>query len=86
MRGAAKMNALRSAVVVLGALAFGYLTVRVGFKSFIEEAQLEQQRQEALLQSQSSAAAAAAETEVSFGDSFQSGDGANISDGSDHKL
>ncbi|KAL7105164.1 hypothetical protein ACP275_07G027700 [Erythranthe tilingii] len=84
MRGAAKMNALRSAVVVAGALAFGYLTVRVGFKSFIEEAQLEQQRQEAILQSQSSAAAA--ETEVSFGDSFQSDDGENISDGSDHKL
>ncbi|KAL8047865.1 hypothetical protein ABFX02_07G027700 [Erythranthe guttata] len=84
MRGAAKMNALRSAVVVAGALAFGYLTVRVGFKSFIEEAQLEQQRQEALLQSQS--AAAADESEVSFGDSFHTDDGANISDGSDHKL
>ncbi|KAL9161538.1 hypothetical protein ABFS82_07G027600 [Erythranthe guttata] len=81
MRGTAKMNALRSAVVVAGALAFGYLTVRVGFKSFIEEAQLEQQRQEALLQSQS-----ADESEVSFGDSFHTDDAANISDGSDHKL
>ncbi|KAG8370143.1 hypothetical protein BUALT_Bualt14G0086700 [Buddleja alternifolia] len=54
MGGTAKMNAMRSAVVVVGALAFGYLTLQLGFKPYLEKAQLEQQRQEqALLQAQS---------------------------------
>lgn len=80
MVGRAKSNAMRSAVVVAAALAFGYLTVRVGFKSFIEEAQLEQQRQEALLQAQSAAAEAQ--------DGFHT-DGGTLTGGlpeSDHKL
>lgn len=84
MVGRAKSNAMRSAVVVAAALAFGYLTVRVGFKSFIEEAQLEQQRQEALLQAQS----AAAEAQDGFDDSFHT-DGRTLTGGlpeSDHKL
>ncbi|KAL1548577.1 hypothetical protein AAHA92_16791 [Salvia divinorum] len=47
MRGTAKANAMRSAVVVIGALAFGYLTLHLGFKPYLEKAQLEQQRQSA---------------------------------------
>lgn len=34
-----KMNAIRSGIVVLGALAFGYLSIQIGFKSFLEKAQ-----------------------------------------------
>ena len=41
------MNAMRSGVVVLGALAFGYLTLQLGFKPFLEKAQ--KQHQESLL-------------------------------------
>ncbi|KAL0457258.1 UNVERIFIED_CONTAM: hypothetical protein Slati_1065000 [Sesamum latifolium] len=84
MGGTAKMNAMRSAVVVVGALAFGYLTLQLGFKPFLEKAQLEQQRQEALLQAQS----ASSQAEDSFDDSFHTS-GTVLSDGlpkSDHKL
>ncbi|KAI8005454.1 Outer envelope membrane protein 7 [Camellia lanceoleosa] len=35
----AKMNAMRSGVVVVGALAFGYLTFQIGFRPFLERAQ-----------------------------------------------
>ncbi|PRQ60840.1 hypothetical protein RchiOBHm_Chr0c32g0501651 [Rosa chinensis] len=31
---------MRSAVVVLGALAFGYLTLQLGFKPYLERAQI----------------------------------------------
>nr|KYP72847.1 hypothetical protein KK1_005450 [Cajanus cajan] len=34
-----KMNAIRSGIVVLGALAFGYLSIRIGFKPYLEKAQ-----------------------------------------------
>ncbi|KAL8515308.1 hypothetical protein ACS0TY_014143 [Phlomoides rotata] len=54
----AKMNAMRSGVVVIGVLAFGYLNLHLGFKPYLEKAQLEQQRQEDLLQAQSAAAQA----------------------------
>ncbi|XAR54642.1 hypothetical protein NMG60_11029872 [Bertholletia excelsa] len=39
MRETAKMNAMRSGVVVVGALAFGYLNFHLGFKPFLERAQ-----------------------------------------------
>ncbi|XLS73930.1 hypothetical protein HN51_030795 [Arachis hypogaea] len=44
-----KMNAIRSGIVVLGALAFGYLSIQIGFKPYLEKAQ----HQNALLQSDS---------------------------------
>lgn len=34
-----KMNAIRSGIVVLGALAFGYLSIQIGFKPYLEKAQ-----------------------------------------------
>ncbi|KAK4266392.1 hypothetical protein QN277_027324 [Acacia crassicarpa] len=34
-----KMNAIRSGIVVLGALAFGYLSLQIGFKPYLENAQ-----------------------------------------------
>lgn len=34
-----KMNAIRSGIVVLGALAFGYLSLQIGFKPYLEKAQ-----------------------------------------------
>ncbi|KAL2458640.1 Uncharacterized protein Fot_55670 [Forsythia ovata] len=40
------MNAMRSGVVVMGALAFGYLTLQLGFKPFLEKAQLQQQQRD----------------------------------------
>ncbi|KAI9115134.1 hypothetical protein K1719_014147 [Acacia pycnantha] len=40
-----KMNAIRSGIVVLGALAFGYLSLHIGFKPYLENA-----RQHALQQ------------------------------------
>ncbi|BFG15324.1 hypothetical protein Pyn_06433 [Prunus yedoensis var. nudiflora] len=40
MRERTKVNAMRSGVVVLGALAFGYLTLQLGFRPFLERAQL----------------------------------------------
>ena len=39
MRERTKMNVMRSGLVVFGALAFGYLTLRIGFKPFLENAQ-----------------------------------------------
>lgn len=80
MGGTAKMNAMRSTVVVIGALAFGYLSMHLGFKPYLERAQLEQQRREALLLDQS---------EDGFDDSFRTAGGAIPSDRfpeSDHKL
>ncbi|TKY72125.1 hypothetical protein E2542_SST00863 [Spatholobus suberectus] len=44
-----KMNAIRSGIVVLGALAFGYLSIQIGFKPYLEKAQ----NQNALYQSDS---------------------------------
>lgn len=35
----ARGNAVRAGVVVLGALAFGYLTLQIGVKPFLERAQ-----------------------------------------------
>lgn len=46
------MNAMRSGVVVLGALAFGYLTLQLGFKPFLEKAQKRQQESLLLQQQQ----------------------------------
>ncbi|KAH7522363.1 hypothetical protein FEM48_Zijuj07G0130500 [Ziziphus jujuba var. spinosa] len=40
MRDRTKMNAMRSGVVVVGASAFGYLTLQLGFKPFLERAQV----------------------------------------------
>ncbi|KAJ1428763.1 hypothetical protein SESBI_08868 [Sesbania bispinosa] len=34
-----KMNAIRSGIVVLGALAFGYLSIQIGFKPYLDKAQ-----------------------------------------------
>ncbi|CAJ1962426.1 unnamed protein product [Sphenostylis stenocarpa] len=34
-----KMNAMRSGIVILGALAFGYLNIQIGFKPYLEQAQ-----------------------------------------------
>ncbi|RCV16810.1 hypothetical protein SEVIR_3G172000v4 [Setaria viridis] len=50
----ARQNAMRSGVVVLGAVAFGYLSFRVGFKPYLDQAQ------EAMNSSHDPAAAAAA--------------------------
>ncbi|XP_038987603.1 uncharacterized protein LOC103700742 isoform X2 [Phoenix dactylifera] len=40
-RGAsrARQNAMRSGLVVVGAIAFGYLSFQVGFKPFLDRAQ-----------------------------------------------
>ncbi|KAL6851734.1 hypothetical protein ACP4OV_020298 [Aristida adscensionis] len=35
----ARQNAMRSGVVVLGSVAFGYLSFRVGFKPYLDRAQ-----------------------------------------------
>ncbi|KAL5231713.1 hypothetical protein ABZP36_030489 [Zizania latifolia] len=35
----ARQNAVRSGLVVLGAVAFGYLSFRVGFKPYLDRAQ-----------------------------------------------
>lgn len=86
MRGTAKANAMRSAVVVIGALSFGYLTLRLGFKPYLEKAELEQQRREA--QAAAASAAAAPQSRDGFDDSFPT-DGENLSTGlpeSDNKL
>lgn len=44
MNSQTKSNAVRSVIVIIGALAFGYLTFQVGFKPFLVKAE-EQQRQ-----------------------------------------
>ncbi|POO02250.1 hypothetical protein TorRG33x02_020340 [Trema orientale] len=49
-----KMNAMRSGVVVVGALAFGYLTLQLGFKPFLEKAQVNLDRSEEPTSSSSS--------------------------------
>ncbi|KAG6428064.1 hypothetical protein SASPL_112313 [Salvia splendens] len=71
MRGTAKANAMRSGLVVIGALAFGYLTLHLGFKPYLEKAQLEQQHQ---------SAAASSQPVDTFADSFPT-DGADLSSG-----
>ncbi|OVA16282.1 hypothetical protein BVC80_8971g46 [Macleaya cordata] len=38
MGQSSKMNSLKSAVVVVGALAFGWLTVEFAFKPFLDKA------------------------------------------------
>ncbi|CAI0466304.1 unnamed protein product [Linum tenue] len=51
MRQQTKLNAIRSGLVVMGALAFGYLTMEIGFKPFLLKAQEEErqkQQQESL--------------------------------------
>uniref|UniRef100_A0A0V0GFG9 Putative ovule protein n=1 Tax=Solanum chacoense TaxID=4108 RepID=A0A0V0GFG9_SOLCH len=50
MRDTTKMKTFRSALVVIGAVAFGYLNLQIMFKPFLEKTQAQQ----ALLQSQSS--------------------------------
>ncbi|QCD77084.1 hypothetical protein DEO72_LG1g706 [Vigna unguiculata] len=45
-------NAIRSGIVVLGTLAFGYLSIQIGFKPYLEKAQ----NQNALYQSDASQA------------------------------
>ncbi|KAL6618884.1 hypothetical protein ACP70R_034023 [Stipagrostis hirtigluma subsp. patula] len=35
----ARQNAMRSGLVVLGAVAFGYLSFRIGFKPYLDRAQ-----------------------------------------------
>ncbi|XP_072968164.1 uncharacterized protein [Typha angustifolia] len=37
--GGARQNAIRSGIVVVGAIAFGYLSFRVGFKPYLDRAQ-----------------------------------------------
>lgn len=41
-----KMNAIRSGIVVLGAVAFGYLSLRIGFKPYLEKAKADQYQQQ----------------------------------------
>lgn len=41
MRSRATQNAMRSGVVVIGAVAFGYLSFKVGFKPYLDRAQQE---------------------------------------------
>lgn len=43
MRERAKLNAIRSGIVIIGSLAFGYLTLEIGFKPFLQKAQEEEQ-------------------------------------------
>ncbi|RAL38451.1 unnamed protein product [Cuscuta campestris] len=44
MKETAKMNAMRSGLVVIGALAFGYLTLQLGLKPFLQRAEAQQQK------------------------------------------
>ncbi|KAK7817725.1 hypothetical protein CFP56_042436 [Quercus suber] len=39
MKQTTKLNVIRSGIVVIGALAFGYLNFQLGFKPFLEQAQ-----------------------------------------------
>ncbi|GKV38567.1 hypothetical protein SLEP1_g46460 [Rubroshorea leprosula] len=39
MNERAKANAIRAGIVVIGSLAFGYLSFQIGFKPFLEKAQ-----------------------------------------------
>ncbi|KAJ4722386.1 outer envelope membrane protein 7-like [Melia azedarach] len=45
MRERAKMNAIRSGIVVVGFLAFGYLSLELGFKPFLLKAQQLQEQE-----------------------------------------
>ncbi|XP_047095188.1 uncharacterized protein LOC124707571 [Lolium rigidum] len=56
--GRARQNAIRSAIVVLGSAAFGYLSYRVGFKPYLDRAQ---EAMDSHHNSDDAAAAAAAE-------------------------
>ncbi|KAJ4787509.1 hypothetical protein LUZ62_038755 [Rhynchospora pubera] len=46
MRSQAVQNAMRSAVVVIGAVAFSYLSFKIGFKPYLDQAQQELSRLE----------------------------------------
>ncbi|CAH8313551.1 unnamed protein product [Eruca vesicaria subsp. sativa] len=50
MKRTAMDNAIRSSVVVLGSLAFGYMSLELGYKPFLEKAEQYEQS----LQSQAS--------------------------------
>ncbi|XP_010278204.1 PREDICTED: outer envelope membrane protein 7-like [Nelumbo nucifera] len=39
MKQSTKVNSMKSAIVVFGALAFGYLTMELAFKPFLDKAQ-----------------------------------------------
>ncbi|KAF5752294.1 hypothetical protein HS088_TW01G00202 [Tripterygium wilfordii] len=52
MDRATKLNWIRSGLVVIGSLAFGYLTLEIGFKPFLLRAQQQQQQQQEVLQNQ----------------------------------
>jgi hypothetical protein len=74
----ARQNAMRSGVVVLGAVAFGYLSFRVGFKPYLDQAQ------EAMNSSPNPAAAAAArDASDDSGADDRPGDGANLASSKD---
>nr|GMD75676.1 hypothetical protein DM860_002429 [Ipomoea batatas] len=66
MKETARMNAMRSGVVVIGALAFGYLTLQLGFKPFLERA--EAQQQALLHRSEPSSSQELSDTELFFSD------------------
>nr|GMD75644.1 hypothetical protein DM860_002429 [Ipomoea batatas] len=66
MKETARMNAMRSGVVVIGALAFGYLTLQLGFKPFLERA--EAQQQALLHRSEPSSSQELSDTEFFFSD------------------
>ncbi|KAJ6911761.1 hypothetical protein NC652_022135 [Populus alba x Populus x berolinensis] len=52
MKAEKKLNAIRSGIVVIGALAFGYLTLQIGFKPFLLKAQQHEEQQQQSLHSQ----------------------------------
>ncbi|CAK7333043.1 unnamed protein product [Dovyalis caffra] len=54
MKAETKLNAIRSGIVVIGALAFGYLTVQIGFKPFLLTAQQQQEQQQTLQREETS--------------------------------
>lgn len=47
MNRESRLNAVRSGIVVISALAFGYLTFQIGFKPYLQKAELLRQQQEA---------------------------------------
>ncbi|CAI0466290.1 unnamed protein product [Linum tenue] len=46
MKQQTKLNAIRSGLVVMGASAFGYLTMEIGFKPFLLKAQEEERQKQ----------------------------------------
>ncbi|CAN6336993.1 unnamed protein product [Urochloa humidicola] len=70
----ARQNAMRSGVVVLGAVAFGYLSFRVGFKPYLDQAQ------EAMDSSQAAAAADASDDSAA---ADRPGEGADLAPSKD---